>query len=376
MTNVLTQVKVPTEALQDVVLRAAKGSTNIDVIPLTLIMQIVCKDNVLYAITTNNVNFLTTKMDLNQKYAGSTTPVTVPDFNLVVYTKKFADLIAKLTTDYVTLTIEDVRVIVEANGKYDIPLATDTDGSIPQITVPTVDTNGKTMHVELTEVQSILSLNKVCKADSKDRPALFNYYFDEIGCLTTNAQKACSNPVKLSDRPICVGPYIVDLLPTVTDPSYGLDISQNDTFIVLSSPNGTLIGKKESALDVSEFPAEPFRQLISQPIDHTTEVNRSLMLEAVQRISLFTDKMDNNKMSLTFEKEGVTITAENQGTESVSYLKPFTDDVAAKTLVIDGNHFIAELNACSAETLVIKFQEGVGLILEVGDIVFVMGVLD
>ena len=315
-------------------------------------------------------------MDLNQKYAGSTTPVTVPDFNLVVYTKKFADLIAKLTTDYVTLTIEDVRVIVEANGKYDIPLATDTDGSIPQITVPTVDTNGKTMHVELTEVQSILSLNKVCKADSKDRPALFNYYFDEIGCLTTNAQKACSNPVKLSDRPICVGPYIVDLLPTVTDPSYGLDISQNDTFIVLSSPNGTLIGKKESALDVSEFPAEPFRQLISQPIDHTTEVNRSLMLEAVQRISLFTDKMDNNKMSLTFEKEGVTITAENQGTESVSYLKPFTDDVAAKTLVIDGNHFIAELNACSAETLVIKFQEGVGLILEVGDIVFVMGVLD
>ena len=100
------------------------------------------------------------------------------------------------------------------------------------------------------------------------------------------------------------------------------------------------------------------------------------MLEAVQRISLFTDKMDNNKMSLTFEKEGVTITAENQGTESVSYLKPFTDDVAAKTLVIDGNHFIAELNACSAETLVIKFQEGVGLILEVGDIVFVMGVLD
>ena len=50
MTNVLTQVKVPTEALQDVVLRAAKGSTNIDVIPLTLIMQIVCKDNVLYVI--------------------------------------------------------------------------------------------------------------------------------------------------------------------------------------------------------------------------------------------------------------------------------------------------------------------------------------
>ena len=92
MTNVLTQVKVPTEALQDVVLRAAKGSTNIDVIPLTLIMQIVCKDNVLYATTTNNVNFLTTKMDLNQKYAGSTTPVTVPDFNLVLLLGKLTPL--------------------------------------------------------------------------------------------------------------------------------------------------------------------------------------------------------------------------------------------------------------------------------------------
>ena len=87
MNTVLTKVTVATPVLQDLVARAVKGSTMVDVIPLSCLMQVKIKDNKLFVRTTDNINYLTTFAN-----------VTAPDFEIVVPSKLFSQTISKLST--------------------------------------------------------------------------------------------------------------------------------------------------------------------------------------------------------------------------------------------------------------------------------------
>ena len=78
METTAVRVTVPTVILRDLVARASKGSTNVDLIPMSSLMEVKAKDGKMCVRTTDNVNYLTTFAD-----------VTSDNFEMVVQTKIF-----------------------------------------------------------------------------------------------------------------------------------------------------------------------------------------------------------------------------------------------------------------------------------------------
>ena len=223
-TAVLTSVKVSTATLQDLVSRAVKGSTMVDVIPLSCLMQVKIENKTLIVKTTDNINFLTL-----------TAPdVDAPDFEMVVQSKLFSQLVSKLSTKDTTFEIQGNQVVIKANGTYNIPLSTDSDGSKINFPSPEFTPNGTSYQLTNDEVRSILTLNKSCKAEMKEMPSIYNYYMDDTCVLTTNMFKGCKSNIKAFSTPVCLPPTLVDLIPVVSDES-GVNVSQNETSVQFTS---------------------------------------------------------------------------------------------------------------------------------------------
>ena len=101
MESVLTKITVPTTVLQDLVSRASKCSTMVDLIPLSCLMELKVENNKLTVHTTDNNNHVIVSAD-----------ITAPDFQAVVDSKKFSSLIMKLSADAeITLSKEDNKAV-------------------------------------------------------------------------------------------------------------------------------------------------------------------------------------------------------------------------------------------------------------------------
>ena len=356
MDAVLTKVEIPVVYLQGIVARAAKGSTFIDVIPLSTMMEIKIKDGVLTARTTNNSYYLTAicKNKLSQ-----------PDFEMVVDTKLFSALVSKLQGDSVSLTVEGTKVIVQTKtGKYNLAYSVDpsTDSKVkfPEISI---EPNGATTHITCAEVRSILTLNKACKSTMKDIPALYNYYMDTEKVITSNDSKACYNPIKVVDRPTALTPELFELIPCVMDDdtdvskSYGVDISENDDSIMFFSEAGTLIGKKASSADLEAFPAENYTEVFKDSMPLSTKINTSTFLNIIDPMGLFTDPFEKNRIKLTFTQNDVTLYSEKTDSEErMEFIPPLSEDIQPVVIEVNAFELKEELTACTAEQIILSFD--------------------
>lgn len=370
MEAVLTKVTIPTVDFKDVVSRAVKGSTFIPAIPLSCLMELEVKDGVLYARTTNNVNFLTTKIDLLGKYGANNEDLSLQNFKIVLDCKLLSTIVSKLDSKVVTLTIEGTNVLLQSNkGEFHMPIQTDASGEALDFPTQTFTPNGSSCHINSNEVRIILTQNKSCKAVDKQMPCLFNYYFGPEKVVTSDRRKTSVSNIKVSDRPILVSPAIVDLVPVVCSEEYGVDICQDDEFIMFSSPVGEVVGKKESALDLQAYPVEGILNYFNSITFPSVQFNRTMLLQALERCSVFSDEVTKNCLNLSFEPTNVHINAISTSyaaEESVNYIKDtLTGNLTEPVdVVVDGDYVKSIISACNTETLQVHFDTDAGLFIE------------
>lgn len=353
------KVTVPTVVLQNLVSRAVKASTCVDLLPLTSLMQVRIKDNKLSVRTTDNINYVTMEAAVN-----------APDFEVIVDSKKFSQLISKLTKfTSIKMSVEGNKVVVETDSaQYNLDSATDVDGSKINFPEPTFEANGSTVNVDSNSIRSILSLNKSCKPVHKDTPELFNYYFDDKRAITTDQFRGCLNKVKFSDRPIVLTPTLMELVPILLedDGAYGVDVVQNDRNIMFMSPKGTIVGVKPSDADLQKYPALDLIELFEEGMTNKVEINRTFLLDAIDRIGLFLADYENNKVSFIFGKDGLTLlSASTKSKELVPYMPSTVVNFEETTLELDGKALKEELSAYTSETVNLKFEAGSGIMMEI-----------
>lgn len=349
----LTKVSIPTELLQDLVSRAVKGSSMIDKIPLTCLMAIKVSNKKLTISTTDNTNQLVLSADLD-----------MPDFEAVVSSGFFASLVSKLSTNLTSLSVEDNKLIIEANGKYTKALPTDSDGSTIKFIEPTQVNGIAKHHITNDMIDSILTLNKSCKADIKEMPSIYNYYMDSERVLTTDFYKACDNPVVLFDEPTCINPALMELIPSVADEK-GVSIIVDGDNIVFESSKGKLYGRKCVKEEVDQFPVEGLLTSFKETSPYTCLVNRSLLINAIERICLFVDVYHSNKMTITFNnKELKLYTDSTDSAESLKYLSEISGEDIEVSVDVDALFLKNQLNACNKEDITIKFGLPTGIQLQ------------
>lgn len=366
MTELLTKITVPTVVLKDVVGRAIKCSTMEDGIPMTTLMQLQVSSGKLFVRTTNNIDFFTAFADVDS-----------PDFDVIVNAKLFSQTVSKLTSETTSFVLENNILTIEANGKHNIRAEVEADGS--KLNFPTLDIepSGNTYHITQEEIKSILSLNKSCKGEKGCIPAIAsNYYADNTRIISTNMYKACSNPIVISDSPILLRPFVMELISAVADES-GLDVYQNDTHIVFESTKGKLVGVKCDSESLPEFPAKPLANLLDTALASSVSMNRTTLVQAVDRMCLYVDSFENNRVTLTFKADEVELKSpKTNSIETVKYITAITPVTSEVTFNVDAQFLKNELVACDREAITVRFSDEVGLQLVCGDITLMLSLLN
>ena len=362
---------IETSTLQELVGKAVKGCSFVDVIPITGWMQLrtVNKEDSKYLeiTTTDNVNFLTLR-------SGA---IESSDFHIVVNAKLFSSLVGKLTTQTTSLLVDGNKLVVKANGVYNIELCFDMDGSA--ITFPCMNPENMEEQSQLNNlnIKSILTLNKSCKAEMKEVPALYNYYMDSERILTTDFYRVCTNPVKAFNNPTCLTPELVELIPTVADDN-GVKISCNDTDVMIYSSKGTLFGKKCVQDDVDQYPVQDLVSIISEKLNYSCKINRTLLINALDRICLFTQLFESNMVNVKFTKENLTLgSSTNAGNEVISYLSPINNEEDINfNCNLDGAFLKNQLTSCTREDITLNFGSDNGIQIVCDNVILTLGSLD
>lgn len=318
------KLKVNTATFQNMVAKAVNGAGMNNEYSITHQMAIQLKNNTLMLITTDNINYLYV---IAKNVAGD-------DFYVVVPISKFSKLIAKLTCEDVELELKSGgnsldKLEVIGNGRHTIELEYDEEGELIEFPDPLVDAKDKAMSetvIHRSTIQLILSTAKSSVLPVKDvtkaSPYVGYYVGDKI--VTTDSYKICGIDVKVFDEPKLLPQSLVNLLDVLTQEEITV-MYDNDT-VIFDTDDTVVYGHTMEGID--KFNIDAISALLDEKFPSSCKVDRSLLLQLLDRSSLFVDSIDKNSVYLTFTKEGLEVSNKRgKGEELIPYVdsKNFSD---------------------------------------------------
>lgn len=280
------KLTINTAQLQGLVAKSVKGASCNKMIPITSMMAIERKDSKITLITTDANNYLLVSADCVGE-----------DFYAVVPVVLFSQLVAKLTSETVTLVFDESGFVVKANGDYKIELPLDENGDYIKFPTPYADVinENRTATITLEEIKSILRVNKAALATTLEVPCYTGYYVaDRV--VSTDTYKLCGNNIKVIDTPILVAPETMSLLDIMSEAE--IDIIVKDNIVVFRSYDCIVYGNLMYGID--NYQVDAITSLLDDKFDHVCVVQRNLLLEALDRIGLFVGPYDNNVINMHF----------------------------------------------------------------------------
>lgn len=358
------KVTLNTTKLKEMVARAIKGVGNNKLIPLTSLMAIELKDSVLTLITTDATNYLYIKED---KVVGD-------DFYVVVDANQFSKLVSKMTSENITLSVkENVWILeVKGNGNYRIELPLDENGQPikypdPNSSLTAVKDCGT---VNRTTIQVILDTLKPSLALTLENPCYTGYYVGDR-VVATDACKIADMNVELFDEPTLISSEMMDLLAVMSAEKIKVD-RVNDS-LVFSTPDCIVYGKVLDGID--DFAIDAITELVNTEYNSCCKVSKNVLLQVLDRLSLFVGPYDKNAIILTFTKDGLQISSlATSGVEMVSYTG--SDNFTEFTCPIDVNMFMQEVKAIQSDVIELYYGDDNAVKLVDGNITIIVALLE
>lgn len=345
---------IETKVLQDSckkILDAVDTSTSL-VVSETLELEV--KDRLLFLNVTNKEYYVSVK-----------TPVDFDtDFHAVVEAKKFLSLISKTTTKEVELTTTDKFLTVTANGKYKFPLIYDDRGGmvvLPKISIENVTNE---FPIDKSILYSIYKYNsKELQKVGCNLEVQKLFYIDDKGAITFNSG-ACVNNFTL-EQPISI--YLTEKLIKLfklfkADKvsfhlGFDTDIASNVlTKIALHDESTALVAilnSNDSLLKT--FPVRQIRQREQDVYSYNVTINKSEVLDAITRLSLFSD---DNKASViaSFNEDSLTLyDSFKQNSEVIKFVDYVPELETGYEAKINASDFKLTLETCDEEFINVGF---------------------
>lgn len=309
------KLKLKTLKLQEMVSKAIKGASNNKMIPITGLMAIVLKKGVLTLITTDATNTLKV---MEKGIEGD-------DFYAVVQADIFSKLVAKITTETITLTLKENSLEVKGNGTYSIELPLDEEGQLIKFPEYKFDTNVEKSEINLSTVKVLLNANKAALAQTMEIPCLTGYYFDDK-VLTTDTFKVCSTDIKVFPDKVLLPAELMELLALMDEEKITVQVSGNK--ILFSTNNVIVFGSQLEGIE--DYPSEAINAYLETEFKSVCKLPKGAVLNLLDRLALFVATYDKNGVYLTFTKDGVIFSSKrSNGTELIKYqgsenFQPFT----------------------------------------------------
>ena len=300
------QLTIKTSVLQDMVGKAIKCSSNNKLIPITSLMNIKVSNQVFHLTTTDATNYF---------YVKSAELVSCEDFEISVLADSFTKLVQKTTSDTITLDYSSNVLKVKGNGEYTIALPLDENGGpIKFPATNDIDFSVGCGSINSDAIKSALDYNKNALSTSLSYPSLLCYYCgDDI--ITTNKVKICENKVKAFDEPTLVPGALMELLGVM---SGTINMFKTDKQMIFRTELECVVSNIITALE--EFPLQAIQGLINMDMTSSCVIPKDVILNVLDRLSLFMSSYDNKGIDIYVTNEGLMFkTASSTGVEVVPY---------------------------------------------------------
>lgn len=358
------KLTMSTQKLKEMVSRATKGVGNNKLIPLTSLMCIEVHDHLLTLITTDATNYLYIMED----------KVGADDFYAVVDANIFSKLISKMTCENVSLEIKSGMNVmqVKGNGNYKIELPLDEDGQPIKYPDPYDNLNNAdiTGTINRTTVQVILDSIKPALAITLENPCYTGYYMkDKV--VATDTFKIASMSVPMFDESKLISPELLDLLSVMTEEKIDVAVYGND--IVYETSDCIVCGKFMEG--VEDYAIDEISDLVDTEFDSYCSVPKSVLMQLLDRLSLFVGPYDKNEVYLTFTKEGLQVSSKAaNGVEIIDYAS--SKNFQEFTCSIDIQMFTQEVKAIQSDMIEIYYGEENAVKMVDGNITIVVALLE
>lgn len=310
---------VKTKQLQKDLSRVIKGCT-FGTVPISSMIGIRVKDNKLFLVATDKLNYIQTSSDLEGKNK---------DFDVSIPADRFYKLIQKMTTENIILTLKENHLEVKGDGKgksiHKIEIPLDGDDLMKSVSIPDIEKDDITEQgqIEQSVLKSILSSTKLSVPKNNDINSN-GYYYGGYYCgnnvVTYNGQTAAIYETKLFKTPYLFCKEAMDLIDTM-DSDIIMYKRNNDAMLLISDSVMvyTLELDKKSA-----YPVDVINEYFENIDDNSVcKLSKSELNQAVDRVSLFisaTEK-DNKPLKLSFDKKCLNISNKNDSSsEDVEYI--------------------------------------------------------
>lgn len=357
---------VNTEKLQDVckkILNAVDSSANQIV---GEILEVTVKNSILYLNVTNKQYYTSVKIALDS---------VVDELHAVIDANLFLNLISKITTKDVELSVDGKCLIVKANGKYKLPMIYEIDKLIelPEILINNV---AKTFNINSEILQSIYTYNtKEIEKVIVSNPIRKMYYVDEQGCVTS-AVGACVNSFTL-EQPVklLLDIKLVKLFKlfnegvvqfTLGYEEVGSTVQTRVCFENETVKVTAILSGDNSA--TNSYPAQGLRDKAFKTYPNSISLNKSELTSAVNRILLFTPVEVNSRIGvLTFDSNNFRISdRKKENDETIALTSPL--QIEQFEVMLDLNLFKNVLDSCQDDYVTIFFGDDKTIVISRGNI--------
>lgn len=353
------KLTVGTQRLQALLNKAVKGASCNKLIPMTSLIAIKLKDGVLTLTTTDATNYFT----LTEK------DVIGDEFYVAVQVELLAKLVSKMTCEEVTLTVNGSSLEVSGNGKYQIELDVEDDGSLVKLPDPTESFNkgNRIGSVDSSVILTALASIKPALATTMDYP-WFTCYYVGSDITATDTYTVADSKNGFLDEPKLIGSTVMDLLGLFNGE---IVVYADGDKMLFESENGVLYAIIPSGIE--NYSIDAIQGLVSQGFEYSCKVSKSALLSLLDRISLFVGAYDNGKITLSFTLNGLDVTS-RYASETVHY----TDgsNVGEFVCQTDVNTLTTHVKAQTGSEITIEYGEDNAIKLIDGDITSVIALLE
>lgn len=357
------QLTIKTDIFKEMVSRSIKGASQNKLIPLTSLMAIQLKDNVLTLITSDASNYLYINQD---NVAGD-------EFYVVVEIEQFSKLIGKMTCENITLEVEDKILKVKGNGDYKIELPLDEEGNaiiFPDPVAKVKKPKKKPIEIDIATFRTILNTIKPALAATMEVPVYTRYYMGEIVMATDTYKISSLNADVLHTDPLLMAADTMNLLEVMTCEK--IAFQRVDDILLFTTPDCIVYGHEVDG--VNDYQIDKIGKLLKQQLKSKCKLDRNALLAILDRIGLFVGQYDNKAIILTFTETCVEISSKaSTGVEILNYIE--SEEIIPCTCNVDIDMLSTQLKASAAETIQMQFGDGKSLRFVDGNITQMISLL-
>lgn len=360
---------IRSEDLKDV---CSKILTAVDSTELSLVtetLELVASGDVLTVSVTNREYFAEVKLKLDD----------VNDFRATVNATLFLKLVSQITTDTIELSVVENTLVVKGNGTYKLPLIFDGEDllKLPKIQIDNVTAE---FPISADTLNSILQYNsKELTKGTISRPVQKLYYVDELGAITfTNG--ACVNSFSLA-KPIKVlfNNRLVKLFKlfkegevkfTLGYDALSDEIIQTKVRFENASVAITAILSCDDTL-LGSVPVTAIRGRANAEYPHSVNLNKSALIQTINRLTLFNTSDTFTKPYGTFEfkkDEVVVYDSNKENCETIYYDNEVTSLDEPYVAIFNLNDMKTTLETCTEPYLCMSFGDSSAMVISRGTV--------